>query len=421
MEKGFKFPTHGSNEEGRVEINTQSEVPSRNADLADFDSGRERSGTEYKGLFTGFDSDEETLCQRNIGLPVGSYVPLTPRFKPGRFSHTSAPRTYTDTGFGNTQPNMSSLHRTVHRQIARKEKEPDKFDCQHTEWSEFIMQFERVANWNMWDPYEKAQQLIMCLSGPALKLLSTLSSSQLDSYEEVKLALTNRFNPGERLAAHQIEFRNRRRRGSESLSHFGYDLQRLAFKAFPHSYPESLEYHIVDQYIYGLGHIKPNCPQLKVPHRDERKDVLDASSVMQIKGKQNDDVEVVLSEVKIGSQFSNEQGNMCNVIEGEDYNDEKDDDNDEKDDDEDDHVDEKDKLDQTCNEEDKEEDDNDHDYNHGDKYEEEGDDDDHDEKDKNDDHGDDEDRDKYGEGNHQDNEDQGKTVKKEETCMQSVT
>lgn len=112
-----------------------------------------------------------------------------------------------------------------------KEKEPEKFDGISTDWQDYIISFEQVADWNNWNERERAQQLIMCLKGNAQKLLSECTQTDLQNYQRLKNVLGRRFNPVEREVAFRCEFKSRKREKNESAAEFGYALRRLALKA----------------------------------------------------------------------------------------------------------------------------------------------------------------------------------------------
>lgn len=135
----------------------------------------------------------------------------------------------------------------------RKQKEPDVYNGESVEWPDYLCHFEQVSRWNEWTDCEKATQLAMCLRGRAQRVLSELTSRELNDYFELKSALTQRFCPAEREAAYRCDFRNRRRKFGESVADYGYTLRRLAsraFSSFPLDMRESLT---VEQFVSGLG------------------------------------------------------------------------------------------------------------------------------------------------------------------------
>ena len=164
--------------------------------------------------------------------------------------------------------NSSNIYPSItSSKIKHKHKEPDKFEGKSKEWRDYIIHFESVAKWNDWNDNEKAQQLVMCLRGPAQKLLSDMRSENLSNYHIVKETLSRRFNPVERETAYRCEFRNRKQKRHESVSEFGYVLQRLCFQAFPGVSQEAREIYVIDQYINGLSrpevrsHVQYRHPQ----------------------------------------------------------------------------------------------------------------------------------------------------------------
>lgn len=134
----------------------------------------------------------------------------------------------------------------------RKHKEPDVYNGEKVEWPDYLCHFEQVSTWNEWDDSEKANQLAMSLRGRAQRVLSELTFHELQSYSELKYALTQRFSPPERETAYKCDFRNRRRQPGESASDYGYVLKRLASRAFP-SFPSDMrETLTVEQFVTGL-------------------------------------------------------------------------------------------------------------------------------------------------------------------------
>lgn len=134
-----------------------------------------------------------------------------------------------------------------------KEKEPE-FDGISTDWQDYIISFEQVADWNNWNERERAQQLIMCFKGNAQKLLSECTRTDLQNYQRLKNVLGRRFTPVKREVAFRCEFKSRKRERNESAAEFGYALRRLALKAYPHVTYSALESQEIDHFIHGLGH-----------------------------------------------------------------------------------------------------------------------------------------------------------------------
>ena len=152
---------------------------------------------------------------------------------------------------GQNNSNLSQLNNSIQK-VPRRSKEPDKFDGKSVDWRDYMVHFENVSNWNGWDDVEKSQQLVMSLRGSAQKLFSDLRLDQMNNYHYMVQDLNRRFNPAERGTAYRCEYRNRKQQKSETVSEYGYALQRLCIQAFQCIPPEAREIYIIDQYINGL-------------------------------------------------------------------------------------------------------------------------------------------------------------------------
>ena len=161
-------------------------------------------------------------------------------------------------GQGNTTPvthTSTSVSQTSHHPIInKKEILPETFDGSgKTEWSDYIVHFEQCASYNLWSEPQKAQMLSICLRGEAQKLLSGLTVYQLCNYGTLKSILADRYDPKEKEVTYRCQFRYRRREKGESVSDYGYELNKLAQKAYPNLTLSQLEVHVIDQFINGLG------------------------------------------------------------------------------------------------------------------------------------------------------------------------
>ena len=137
---------------------------------------------------------------------------------------------------------------------APRQRDPDKFNGQTIEWSDYLIHFETVANWNGWNDFEKASQLIMSLQGEAQRVFSDISPYiNTQDYGALITELENRFNPAEREATFKIESRNRTKKDNETPMQYGYALRRLASKAFPTISLNAQEQWVLDQFVNGLG------------------------------------------------------------------------------------------------------------------------------------------------------------------------
>ena len=156
-----------------------------------------------------------------------------------------------------SQPRLRAHSQTKHVDppIRTKQKDPKPFDGSKTEWSDYLKHFEAVSDWNGWTESQKAKQLVMSFEGEALKLLGELGSDVLNDYEYLVTELNRRYDPAEQAQAWKIEFRNRSRKPSETVTQYAQSLKRLVLKAFPNMSRDAQEQWVLDQFTLGLGSV----------------------------------------------------------------------------------------------------------------------------------------------------------------------
>ena len=135
----------------------------------------------------------------------------------------------------------------------RRQKEPDKFDGQKIEWTDYLRHYETVSDWNHWSYSEKGMQLAMALQGEARRVLGDLPQQYGNiDYNMLVTELNYRYNPAEREFTFRMEFKGRNKKSDETIMQYGYALRRLAVKAFPSISTNCLEQLILDQFVTGL-------------------------------------------------------------------------------------------------------------------------------------------------------------------------
>ena len=150
---------------------------------------------------------------------------------------------------------IQGLYNQLLQNTIRKEIQPDNFDGGgKIEWSDYVVHFKQCAAWNQWSDSQKAQMLSIHLPGEAQKLLSSLTIAQLTDYSKLKSILSDRYDPEEKEVTYRCQFRHYRREKGVSVSDYGYNLNKLAQKAYPNLMLTQLEVHVIDQFINGLGH-----------------------------------------------------------------------------------------------------------------------------------------------------------------------
>lgn len=122
-------------------------------------------------------------------------------------------------------------HSLVGRPITPK---PEPYDGKE-DWQDYLVYFEQLAELNGWDKPTMAMVLGLCLRGAARTVLSGLSLPERRDYRVLKEALTQNFNPPQKVHLYMAELKARKRRPEESLVDLGRDVARLTRLAYPHA------------------------------------------------------------------------------------------------------------------------------------------------------------------------------------------
>ena len=114
----------------------------------------------------------------------------------------------------------------------RKERVPDVFTGTKRSLKDWLRHFETCARWYGWDYAERGVNLAMSLSrGNAQQVLGELSVHELEDFDAIKAALERRFDPAEKENLNRVEFRLRFKKKGESVTEYGFALNRIASDA----------------------------------------------------------------------------------------------------------------------------------------------------------------------------------------------
>ena len=141
---------------------------------------------------------------------------------------------------GSTTP----IHNDMKR-VKRKEKDPSRFDGK-SNWSDFKVHFDYVAEWNGWTESECGLQLAICLTGGAREVLSSLNKT-----DRLVEALNCRFYPEGRETQYMMELMARERKPDEDVTTYGHTLRRLASRAYVGTAVD--EQMLISIFMRGLG------------------------------------------------------------------------------------------------------------------------------------------------------------------------
>lgn len=134
-----------------------------------------------------------------------------------------------------------------------KDRKPAPYDGK-SEWRNYIVQFEMIAEINKWDPLTKALELAICLRGAAAGVLSELGPELRRDYNAMVAALERQFGPGDDVRLFKAKLRNRVRGKGESLPALLQDIKRLVSLAYPGVDGATRDSLTLDQFVLALNH-----------------------------------------------------------------------------------------------------------------------------------------------------------------------
>ena len=109
---------------------------------------------------------------------------------------------------------------------------PEPYDGT-TDWPEYLVYFEQLAEVHGWDHPTMAMVLGLSLKGSARSVLANLTLPLRRDYKSLKNALTQHFCPPQQIHLYQAELKARKRNPNESLPELGRDIARLIRLAYP--------------------------------------------------------------------------------------------------------------------------------------------------------------------------------------------
>ena len=138
------------------------------------------------------------------------------------------------------------------RVIQRRERDPSKFNGK-SDWGDYRVHFEYVAQWNKWSHDEKGLQLAIALTDEAREVLTSLPFEVMHDYDALAAALEHRYSPVGREPQYLLELMSRECGPEEDVSTYGHTLRRLARKAYGNKKVDELI--LVNTFIKGLRNL----------------------------------------------------------------------------------------------------------------------------------------------------------------------
>jgi len=185
--------------------------------------------------------------------------------------------------------NIHPAARPTHRMVSTPpQMRPELYDGT-SDWAEYLIYFEMLAELYGWDEERMAGMLCVCLKGEGRVVLAGLEPAQRRSFVALTTALTQSFAPKELVHLHQAELKARRRRADESMVDLGRDVAKLVRLAYPSADAATREVIGINAFLESLPgpasemklHVikgRPRNLQEAVAHATEVDAVLEAES-----------------------------------------------------------------------------------------------------------------------------------------------
>ena len=133
-----------------------------------------------------------------------------------------------------------------------KDRKPAPYDGK-SDWRNYIVQFEMIAEINKWDTLTKALELAICLRGAAAGVLTELGPELRRDNNAMVAALERQFGPGDDVRLFKAKLRNRVRGKGESLPALLQDIKRLVSLAYPGVDGVTRDSLTLDQFVLALN------------------------------------------------------------------------------------------------------------------------------------------------------------------------
>ena len=157
-------------------------------------------------------------------------------------------------------PNHGDTNNTVDITMARHSipnkcpiyTKPPLFDGT-TAWSDFLIQFEMIAEMNNWTRQDMAMFLATSLRGTAQSILADLTTADRHHYPALINQLNQRFGSENQTQMFKAILRSRQRQSEESLPHLAHDIRKLVKLAYPTANHQLLDDLAKEHFINSLS------------------------------------------------------------------------------------------------------------------------------------------------------------------------
>lgn len=130
---------------------------------------------------------------------------------------------------GSSLPSASRSHNA---DMGKAHVKPPVFDGT-TPWTDYLVQFEMVAEMNQWNDKQMAMYLATSLRGVAQSVLGDLDNIGRYHYPSLLDKMNQRFGPQNQTEMFRALLRNRQRKPQESLPDLAHEIRKLVKLAYP--------------------------------------------------------------------------------------------------------------------------------------------------------------------------------------------
>ena len=120
-------------------------------------------------------------------------------------------------------------------------------------WSDYLIQFNLIADYFRWTDYDKALQLATHLRGTAQGVLGDLNQEQRTHFTALNSALAARFEPVQQSELYRAKIKSRVRRRAEPIVELAQDIRKLIRLAYPSATADVREQLSKDCFIDALN------------------------------------------------------------------------------------------------------------------------------------------------------------------------
>ena len=155
-----------------------------------------------------------------------------------------------ENAFGHYEPYRD--HSSAGQVPSTKGLKPGTFDGLGN-WTDYLIQFNLIADYYHWSNYDRALQLATHLRGTAQGVLSDLSQEQRTNFNSLVSALAARFEPVQQSELYRAKIKSRVRRKGEPIVELAQDIRKLIRLAYPSATTEVREQLSKDCFIDALN------------------------------------------------------------------------------------------------------------------------------------------------------------------------